>query len=331
MATFSINRSIIATLVVLGGLALLPLYAAWAGQPYYLTLFARIMVFALAAVGLNLVLGFGGLVSFGHALYVGIGAYAVGILSFHELTNGWLHLITALAAAALFALAIGSVVVRTAGMTFIMITLAFAQMGYFLAVSLKQYGGDDGLPIAARSVLGLVDLNNNTTLYYAIFTSLVVVLWLLSRLLGARFGLALRGIKANERRLLALGYASFQYKLVAYVLSAMICGLAGFWLANLTKFAAPSYMAWSASGELIVMCVLGGMAVLLGPVVGAIVLLLLEEILSNYKPGWSPAFEELLANHWLGVIGLFIFALALLARHGILGAWLARAESKIYK
>ena len=308
-------------------LALVPLYAVVASQPFYVTLFSRIMVFALAAVGLNLVLGFGGLVSFGHALYIGVGAYSVGILAHHGIANGWVHLVVALLMVALFAAVIGAVVVRTGGMTFIMITLAFAQMGFFLAVSLKQYGGDDGLTINARSALGLVDLSNNTVLYYAIFASLVATLYLFHRFINARFGLTLRGIKANERRLAALGYPTFRYKLAAYVISALVCGLAGFWLANLTKFAAPSYMAWTVSGELIVIAVLGGMSSLFGPVVGALVFLLLEEVLSSWKPGLWPAAETLLGNHWLGVIGLFVFALALFARQGIFGYLSGKKES----
>lgn len=314
------------TLLGLVFLGLVPVVAALLQQPYYLSLFARVMVFALAAVGLNLVLGFGGLVSFGHALYMGLGAYAVGIASFHGLTNGWAHLLLALGVAGLAASLIGAVVVRTAGMTFIMITLAFAQMGFFLAVSLKQYGGDDGLPIAARSHLGGLNLDSPTVLYYAIFASLVLVLWFLARCLNARFGVVLRGIKSNELRMRALGFASFRYKLVAYVLSALICALAGFWLANLTRFVAPSYLAWSVSGELIVMAVLGGMGFVFGPVVGALLLLLLEEVLSSYKPGLWPGLEALLAQHWLGVIGLFVFVLALVARNGVLGALARRGH-----
>ena len=335
MAKFFTSRTDLISLFILGCLAAVPLLANALEQPYYMTLVSRIMVFALAAVGLNLVLGFGGMVSFGHALYVGIGAYAVGILSFHGVNNGYIQLLVALAAAAAFAIIIGAIVVRSTGMTFIMITLAFAQMGFFLAISLKQYGGDDGLPVASRSLFfGLKDflgfnLDSHVTLYYAIFATLLLVLWLLSRVLGSRFGLTLRGIQSNERRLQALGYATARYKLLAYVMSALICALAGFWLANLTKFAAPSYMAWTVSGELIVMAVLGGMGYLLGPVVGALVLLLLEEFLSNYKPDWSPALADLLTNHWLGVIGILIFVFALFARHGILGALHIQTTHKV--
>lgn len=305
--------------VVLLALALLPIYAAAVGHIFYVTLFSRILIYALAGIALNFVLGFGGLVSFGHALYMGLGAYAVGILSFHGVTNGWLHLLAALTVGGLFATLIGAVVVRTAGMTFIMITLAFAQMGYFLAVSLKQYGGDDGLTIEARSALGVLDLGNNTVLYYAILGCVVGALWFFNRILGARFGFALKGIKSNERRMLALGFPTFRYKLTAYVISAMVCSLAGFFLANFTKFASPSYMQWSVSGELIVIVVLGGMLTLFGPVIGAIVLLLMEELLQAWKPVLYPPVEDLISKHWQLVIGVFVILVVLYAKRGIYG------------
>ncbi len=305
--------------LVLAGFALLPVYAALAGQSFYVTLFSRILIYALAGVALNFVLGFGGLVSFGHALYMGLGAYAVGILSFHGVGNGWLHLAAALVVGGIFAAIIGSVVVRTGGMTFIMITLAFAQMGYFLAVSLKQYGGDDGLTIENRSSIGVLDLGSNTVLYYTILATLVAILWLFNRILGSRFGNVLKGSKSNERRMLALGFPTFRYKLAAYVISAMVCTLAGFYLANFTKFASPSYMQWSVSGELIVIIVLGGMGTLFGPVVGAIVLLLLEEVLQGWKPGLYPPFEEVVNKHWQLFIGLFVILVVLYAKRGLYG------------
>ena len=313
--------------VVLALLALLPLYASIANQPFYLTLVSRIMIYALAALALNFILGFGGLVSFGHAVYMGLGAYAVGILSFHGVTNGWLHLLAALVACLVFATLIGAVVVRTTGMTFIMITLAFAQMGYFLTVSLKQYGGDDGLTIDARSNMVLFDLSSNTALYYAILISLAGVLWLFGRILAARFGFVLKGIKSNERRMLALGFPTFRYKLAAYVISALVCTLAGFFLANFTKFASPSYMQWSVSGELIVIIVLGGMGTLFGPIVGAIVFLLLEEILQGWKPGLVPGIEEVVNKHWQLVIGVFVILVVLYAKRGIYGYLVQRKEA----
>jgi branched-chain amino acid transport system permease protein len=311
--------------LVLAALALLPVYASLASQPFYVTLFTRIMIFALAALGLNFILGFGGLVSFGHALYLGVGAYAVGILAAEGITSGWAHLAMAFFAGLVLASLVGAVVLRTSGMTFIMITLAFAQMGYFLVVSLKAYGGDDGLSIAERSAFGIIDITNHTVFYYVVFASLAGTLWVLSRLVESRFGMVLRGVKSNERRMLALGFPTFRYKLAAYVISAQICVLAGFLLANLTKFASPSYMQWQVSGDLIVMSVLGGMNTLFGPVVGAISYLVVEEILSGLKPGWFPAIEEVLNRHWLALVGLFVIVIVLGFRKGIYGALVGKS------
>ena len=186
------NARVAIAAAMLIALGVVPILAAWLDQPYYLVLVSRIMIFALAAVGLNLILGYGAMVSFGHAMYLGIGAYTVGILSFNGITNGWLHLAVALAIGLISALIVGAICLRTSGMAFIMITLAFAQMFFFLAVSLRQYGGDDGLPLAARSQFGSVDLNNGTVLFYAIYFVLLVTLYLIWRLIHSRFGMVLR-------------------------------------------------------------------------------------------------------------------------------------------
>src|SRR3990170_5288449 len=200
-------------------LALVPAIAAVAEQPYYVTLFSRIMVFGLAAVGLNLILGFGGLVSFGHALYIGIGAYTVGILSFHGVSNGWIHLVVTIGLSALVSLLTGLVCMRTSGIAFIMITLAFAQMFYFLGISLKQYGGDDGLNIAQRRDFGpLISIQTNTGLYYFAFGLVATTLYLSWRFVHARFGRLLRGTKSNVRRMRVLGFPVLRYQVVAYVI-----------------------------------------------------------------------------------------------------------------
>jgi branched-chain amino acid transport system permease protein len=204
-------------------------------------------------------------------------------------------------------------------MAFIMITLAFAQMLYFVAVSLRQYGGDDGLPVATRSDFGLVSLDDPVVLYYTAFGLLLAVLFAFKRLIDARFGMVLRGCKTNERRMGALGFPTLRYKLAAYVISALVCVLAGVLLANLTRFVAPSYMAWTVSGELIVMTVLGGLGTLFGPVVGAAGLLLLEELLSSLKLG-VPWLDQALNQHWLGLIGLFIVLVVLVLKRGLYGA-----------
>jgi branched-chain amino acid transport system permease protein len=310
-------------LVLLGAV---PMLAAAFNQPFYVTLFTRILVFALAAAGLNLILGFGAMVSFGHAMYMGVGAYAVGMLSSHGIGSGWAHVAAALAAGAVLALAVGAICLRTSGMAFIMITLAFAQMLFFLAVSLKSYGGDDGLSIATRSDFGLFNLGSANTLYYTAYGLLLAVLYGMRRLIDARFGMVLRGCKSNERRMAALGFPTLRYKLAAYVLSALVCVLAGVLLANLTRFVAPSYMAWTVSGELIVMAVLGGLGTLVGPVVGAAGLLLLEELLSSLKLG-IPWLDTLINQHWLALIGLFIVGVVLVLKQGLYG-WIVAREQR---
>jgi branched-chain amino acid transport system permease protein len=318
-------RTVFATLVLVG-LGLVPVVAALIGQPFYVTLFTRILVFAIAATGLNLILGYGALVSFGHAMYIGLGAYAVGLLGHHGISNGYAHVAAALVVGALVAAGVGAICLRTSGMAFIMITLAFAQMLFFLAVSLKEYGGDDGLPVATRSDFGLFSLAHNVTLYYAAYVVLLVVLFCFWRLIHARFGLVLRGCKSNERRMAALGYPTLRYKLAAYVLSALVCVLAGVLMANLTKFVSPSYMAWSVSGELIVMIVLGGMGTLVGPVVGATALLMLEEALSSLKIGID-VVDKLINQHWMALIGLFVVAVVLVMKRGLYGRFVARDEA----
>lgn len=312
-------------IVVIGGLALVPVIANATGQPTYLTLFSRLMVYALAALGLNLVLGYGALVSFGHALYLGIGAYAVGMLSAHGIGNGVVHLAVALCAGAAVATLIGLICLRTGGIAFIMITLAFAQMAYYLVIGLKAYGGDDGLPITSRSDFGTLDLSNNTVLYYVIFAALMLTLVGLHHVVHSRFGMVLRGAKSNERRMAALGFSTLRYKLAAYVISALICVMAGVLLANLTRFASPSYLQWSVSGELIAMVVLGGLNTLAGPIVGAGVWLLLEETLSSAQFGLPGGLDDMLHDHWMLVLGVFIVVATLMLRHGLYG-WLVERE-----
>lgn len=313
---------------LIAALALVPLLSQLLGQSFYLTLVSRMMIYALAAVGLNLVLGYGAMVSFGHALYIGVGAYAVGILSAMGIGNGWLHLLVALGVGGVLATLIGLVCLRATGVAFIMITLAFSQMFYFLAISLKQYGGDDGMGIDGRSNFGFIDLNNGVTLYYVIFALLMGTLFLFHRLVHARFGMVLRGCKSNERRMRALGFPTLQVKLTAYVISALVCVLAGVLLANLTRFASPSYMHWTVSGDLLVMTVLGGMGTLIGPVIGALAWLSMEEVAASITVGVS-RIDELLHNHWLGVLGLVAVLVALKLENGIYGAPSARAKGKL--
>ena len=223
-------------LVLLIGLALVPVIAGYVGQSFYVTVGTRILVFALAASSLNVVLGYGGMVSFGHALYVGVGAYVVGISVYFGVTSGWVHLLMAIALCGLIAYVTGLICLRTSGIGFIMITLAFAQMFYFLFISLKQFGGDDGLPIPARSDFSPLSIRTNTSLYYFTLALLFAVLYLSWRFVHARFGRVLLGIKWNPRRMRMLGFPVLRYQVVAYVISGSLCGVAGLLLANLTRF-----------------------------------------------------------------------------------------------
>jgi branched-chain amino acid transport system permease protein len=297
-----------AALAVLAVLALVPPVAGIFDQPFYLDLFGRVMVYAIAAISLDLILGYGGLVSFGHAAFLGIGGYAVAILFQNGLEDGLLHVPAAMLGSALFAFLTGLVVLRTGGAHFIMITLAFAQMLFFLFTSLEVYGGDDGLSLPARStVAGQKWLDGDTALYYVIFAGLTGGLFLCRRAMASRFGLVLRGIHANERRLRSLGIPTFRYKLTAYVLSGSLCGFAGALLANETEFVSPNVMHWSRSGELIVMVVLGGMGSIYGAFLGAVAYLLLAHFLAD------------ITKHWHLIMGPLLICVVLFARGGLSG------------
>jgi branched-chain amino acid transport system permease protein len=313
---FGIGTSGIAVLIAL---ALLPLVATLLGQAFYITLFSRIMIFAIAAVGLNVALGYGGMVSFGHALYIGIGAYAAAMLSFHGVDSGLLQLLIALGVGGLCAVLIGWVCLRTGGVAFIMITLAFAQMLYFVVISLKKYGGDDGLALSRRAVVPGLDMENSMVFYYTVFVFLVLAVLMVARLIHSHFGWVVQGCKSNERRMSALGFPVLHYKLATYVLSALICVVAGYLLANLARFASPSYLHWAISGELIVMVVLGGIGTLIGPVIGAVGLLSLEEILSHVGLPLPSPFGDIVKSHPMAFIGLFIVVMALASRTGLHG------------
>jgi len=292
----------------------------------------RILIFGLAALSLNLILGYGGMVSFGHAAFFGAGAYVVGILSHHATLDeplmtwpieiggtesaliGWP---AAMLVAALLALVIGALSLRTSGLYFIMITLAFAQMLYFFTVSLETYGGDDGLSLWSRSSAGPLDLSDDRQFYYLVLVILLLFLILMRRLVAARFGLALQGIRDNERRMQAMGFATTRYKLTAFVIAGAVAGLAGALMANQTEFVSPSFLDWPRSGEFLVIVVLGGMGTLYGPVAGAAAFLLLEEILSD----WT--------EHWMIILGPLLILVVLFAKQGLWGAvesWLRKGR-----
>ena len=280
--------------LVLLALIALPFVANSFGEAFYIALVTRILIFALAATSLNLILGFGGMVSFGHAAFLGVGAYTVVILSQMGVVDAWVAWPTAMVVAGLFALLIGAVSLRTQGVYFIMITLAFAQMMYYLVVSFKAYGGDDGMSLPARSRIGFLDMSNDTHFYYVTLLACVAVLVLIARVLNARFGHVLQAIRENEVRMQSLGYAVFRYKLCAFVMSGSLAGLAGALLANQSGFVSPAMMQWSQSGMLMMMVILGGVGHLYGGVWGAIVFLLLEETLSHFTIHWQLGLGALL-------------------------------------
>jgi branched-chain amino acid transport system permease protein len=267
-------------IVLLAALVLLPVYVEFTGNRFVLTLFTRIIILALAAVSLNLILGYGGMMSFGHAVYLGIGGYAVGMLAHEGIYSGFVQWPIALAASALFALVIGALSLRTRGVYFIMITLAFAQMAYYVVAGLARYGGDDGLTIYKRSqFFEPVNLSNKTQFYYICLALLYASIYLVWRIVNSRFGMVIQGSRSNDTRMRAIGFPTFRYKLTCFVIAGTLCGLSGALLANHTDFVSPAMMYWTRSGDLIIMVVLGGMGSVVGPVFGAIALLLLEETL----------------------------------------------------
>jgi branched-chain amino acid transport system permease protein len=294
--------------VLLGVLAVLPLLTDLFSQPFYLSLATRFVILAMAATSLNLILGYGGMVSFGHAAFLGIGAYSVGIPAYYDVTSGWVQFPVAVATSAAFALVTGAISLRTRGVYFIMITMAFAQMVYFGFVSIEEYGGDDGLVIYSRSTFsGLANIENAATLYYFCFACLVATIFLVHRMVNSRFGMVIKGARENERRMQAIGFNTYAYKLVCYVISGAICGFAGALLANFSSFISPAMIGWTRSGELIFMVVLGGTGALFGPLLGTSVYLVLEEVLSGYSKYWQLPF------------GVLLILVVLFARGGIDG------------
>ena len=263
-------------------------------ETFYITLISRIMIFAIAALSLDLILGFGGMISFGHAAYLGLGSYAVGILAFHEITNGWLQLFVAIGGSAAVASIIGAICLRTSGIYFIMITLAMTQLLYFIGISLETYGGDDGLPTDRSEFAAFIDLGNEWILFYLILGFLVLCMYISWRLINSRFGMVIRGCHENEARMQAIGFPTYRYKLLAFVISGSMCGIAGFLLANLTEFVTPEFMHWFRSGEIMIMVLVGGMGTLFGPVVGAFAFLMFEEIISGFTENWPVIFGPLL-------------------------------------
>ena len=296
-------------------LAAVPLAAAMLNQPFYLDLVRRVMIFAIAALSLNLILGYGGMISFGHAAYLGVGAYAVGVLAHYGIDNGYLQWALAIGASALVALAIGAVSIRTSGVYFIMITLAFTQMLYYLGISIAEYGGDDGMRLAVKSQFpGLIDLNDANAFYYLVLAILVLALFLGHRLVNSRFGMVIRAARSNEARTRSIGFSPYPYRLAAFVIAGAACGLAGALLVNHTAYLTPEFMNWTRSGELMFMVILGGMGSIAGPVLGAFALLMVEDALS----GWT--------QHWQLILGPLLVLSVLFLRRGLSGLLFGKNE-----
>ena len=284
-------------------LAVIPLLSYQLEHEFWIDIFTRLVILCMAALSLNLLLGFGGLPSFGHAAYLGIGAYCVGVPVYHATYggaewlasySGWLHFPLAIGVSALFALITGAICLRTKGVHFIMITMAFSQMIYYTLVSLEEYGADDGLTIDLRSEFGFVDFNDPRQLYVVCFISLLGYLLLIHRIVHSRFGRILDAARQNEERIQALGVDPYRYRLVAFVIAGSLCGYAGALMANYTTFISPSMIEWTRSGELMFMVILGGSAFLFGPLFGAVVFVLLEFYLSQWTVYWHLPFGILL-------------------------------------
>jgi branched-chain amino acid transport system permease protein len=316
--TWTLNLRAVVVILLLLALVLLPVYVEFTGSRFLLTLFTRIVILALAAVSLNLILGYGGMMSFGHAAYLGIGGYSVGILAFEGVTSGFVQWPVALLVSALFALVIGALSLRTRGVYFIMITLAFAQMAYYIVAGLARYGGDDGLTIEKRSqFFPPLNLSNKMQFYYLCLALLFASIYLVWRIVNSRFGLAVQGARSNDTRMRAIGFPTYRYKLTCFVIAGTLCGLSGALLANHTDFVSPGMMYWTRSGDLIIMVVLGGMGSTFGPLFGAVALLVLEEVLSG------------ITEYWQIILGPLLLLVVLFARGGIDGL-LGKMHQKVH-
>jgi branched-chain amino acid transport system permease protein len=313
---------LVAVLVCVALLAAVPFVAALAGDTFYVRVVTRMMIFAIMAISLDLVLGFGGMVCFGHAMFVGAAAYVVGIaasnassgeplaiagLSLPGSTNALVVWPLAIGVSALLAFVFGAIALRTSGLYFIMITLAFAQMLYFVAASAPAYGGVDGLTLDTVPMLGPIDTGNRQQLYWVVLVALLAVYLLCRRIVNSRFGLILRAGRSNATRLSAVGVPPYRYRLAAFVIAGAIAGLAGVLLASSQAFVSPADMSWSRSGELIVMVVLGGMATLYGPILGAFFYLFAEFALGH------------VTEHWQLIMGPLVIVIVLFGKGGLAG------------
>ncbi|MFB9950537.1 branched-chain amino acid ABC transporter permease [Rhizobium puerariae] len=289
------NSLVPAVWIVLLTVGIGPLMALLADDSYLLSIFERFLIYAVAAVSLNLILGYGGMVSFGHAVYLGIGAYATGILADAGVSALWIQAPVVLLASAGAAALIGMVALRTSGVHFIMITLALAQILYYLAQSSSAFGGDDGMVLRERSTLWPgYDAFDPWHFYAFVAVSAVLLVWLVDHVIRSDFGRRLVAVRENSQRANALGFDATATKLLAFVIAGAVCGLAGLLLANQSEFATPSYSNWQRSGELLAIVILGGVGTRFGPIYGALAFVVVEHLLTGITSHWPILFGPLL-------------------------------------
>ena len=304
-----------------------PMGAEFGSAPYLINFTTRLLIYAIAVVSLDLVLGYGAMVSFGHAMFFAVGGYTVAIIAHHvgESTTlfGWSGSMQALIVwpiallvCALLGLVVGYLALRTRGMQFIMITLAFGQLIYFVLMSLQVYGADDGLMMAERNALPLISTDNPNSFYYLCWLVLAAWTYLCSRFVNSRFGMVLQALRQSERRALNLGANPLPYRLFAFALSAVGTGMAGILWANYAGLVTPDMAAWTKSGELMAMVILGGVGTLLGPIAGAVVFLGLEQVLAS------------ITEHWMVIMGPILVIIALTGKSGLFGRWLGYSHDK---
>jgi branched-chain amino acid transport system permease protein len=309
-------------------MAVLPSAGTLLKVPSVAGLATQVLIYAIAAMSLNLILGYGGMVTFGHAAFFGLGGYTVAILYQHAgnssaflgIVPGSDALLAAIPAAmlvgAIAAAMIGGLSLRTSGVPFIMITLAFAQMVFFLFVSLKAYGGDDGLMMRRRDVLPFVNIRDDATFYYVCLVAAAAWLLLMACIVRSRFGFVLSALRQNERRVIAMGIAPYRYRLVAFVIAGAGAGLAGALMANHLRFVSPDMMHWTKSGELMMMVILGGTGTLVGPLLGAAAMVLLETLLAAQTENWQL------------YLGFILLAVVMLARGGLVALFERRSGAR---
>ena len=309
-------------LLTLSLFVLIPAWAYLADEPFTIILMTRAVIFALAAVGLNLILGIGGFVSFGHAAFFGLGGYVMGILAWHAQSYSplfeWPFVIegtksmpviwlVSIIVSAIFALIIGAVSLKTSGVYFIMITLAFAQMMYYFSVSWSAYGGEDGMSIYVRNNFPGLNTLDPIQFYSLCFVLLLISLWFVSRLIKSPFGLALNAARQSPQRVQAVGLDLHRLQLFAFVVSGAVTGLAGALFADLNRFVSPNMFSWQLSGEFIVFIIIGGVGRLFGPVIGALLFVGLEHFLGE------------LSDFWHIYLGIILLLIVLFSKSGVIG------------